>query len=81
MQGKEPAEFALLEQKLPGWTVTVDGVDAALEVHSQAFQKVRVPEGDHTVRFEYRPRSVYWGLAVTLVALAGMVGSLKLKRR
>jgi len=81
VEGSEAADFALLEQKLPGWTVTVDGVDAVLESYSQAFQKVRVPDGNHVVRFEYRPRSVYWGLGVTLVGLAGMVGSMKLKRR
>lgn len=72
-------EFALLEQNLPGWTVTVDGAPAGLGVYSEAFQKVAVPAGSHRVEFRYYPAGLTNGLWVT--ALSGLLLGFAYRKR
>jgi hypothetical protein len=33
------------------------------------FRAVYVPAGEHSVRFDYRPRSYFWGVRLSLVSL------------
>jgi hypothetical protein len=58
----------------PGWTVTVDGVDATPEMIAPAYVGVAVTPGTHTVVFAYKGYPYYpelFGLAgLTLVGLA-----------
>jgi hypothetical protein len=66
----------------PGWSATVDGATKPIDRADFALRAVRVPAGTHTVRFEYAPLSFRLGLAVSLLALAGLVTSLfSLRRR
>lgn len=53
----------------PGWRATVDGRAAEVVRADHAFQGVAVPTGRHSVRFQYRPRSLTLGLALTLAGL------------
>jgi hypothetical protein len=57
----------------PGWTATIDGVAAPVLLADYAFRAVSVPSGAHTVEFRYRPRSILYGGAVSLLACAGVV--------
>ncbi|MAG92759.1 MAG: hypothetical protein CMJ48_03265, partial [Planctomycetaceae bacterium] len=51
----------------PGWQVSVDGERAdALEIEGM-YRGVDLPAGTHTVTWSYAPRSVYWGVAVSLL--------------
>ena len=65
-------KLGLHEQFFPGWTATVDGKSAAVESWMGAFQGVTVPAGDHTVEFQYRPRSLGLGGGISLLALIGL---------
>jgi hypothetical protein len=65
--------FRLSEQFYPGWTVSIDGRRATLELWSGAFQAVDVPAGEHTVAFRFRQRWLGVGAGITLVALSGLV--------
>jgi hypothetical protein len=60
----------------PGWTATIDG-SGARHVPVQrdgAIQSVRVPPGDHTVTFAYRPATALAGIALSAAAVfAGAV--------
>ncbi len=60
----------------PGWRATVDGTATTIHRANFALRAVRVPAGTHTVRFEYTPLSFHVGLAVSLLALGGLVASL-----
>jgi hypothetical protein len=52
----------------PDWTVTIDGQPAdALEADGM-YRGVDVPPGARAVVWQYQPRSVYWGGAVSLIA-------------
>ncbi|HKO43255.1 MAG TPA: YfhO family protein [Pyrinomonadaceae bacterium] len=69
----------------PGWQATVDGVPASIFRANYALRGVRVPAGRHIVRFEYRPKMLFVGTAVSvfcLVILAGILAvSLRQSRR
>lgn len=58
----------------PGWIAEVDGQPAPIRLANFAFRAVSVPAGTHTVRFVYRPKSLFWGAAVSAVALLVLVG-------
>jgi hypothetical protein len=58
----------------PGWRATIDGRDVSLYRADYAIRGVLVPAGEHTVRFDYRPRSFYLGAGISLVSLLVMVG-------
>ncbi len=57
----------------PGWYAAVDGRPTAIHEVDIAFRGVEVPKGAHVIRFRYRPRSVYWGAALTFTGLLGAV--------
>ena len=53
----------------PGWLVSVDGKPAQLLAAYGVARGVVVPAGEHEIAFEYRPRSVQLGAAMTLAGL------------
>lgn len=55
----------------PGWYASVDGRPAPIFEVDLAFRGVPVPKGAHGITFRYRPRSVYWGAALTFTGLLG----------
>ncbi len=63
----------LLDSYYPGWKAFVDSRPATILRANYAFRAVKVPSGNHTVEFLFRPTSFYLGLIVSsLVALAGI---------
>lgn len=63
------------EVDYPGWEVEVDGVRVRKVPVNTAFRGVRVPAGEHTVRFRFVPRSFYLGLGLTFLALFGFAAT------
>jgi uncharacterized membrane protein YfhO len=47
----------------------VDGVETPIYRANYLFRGVVVPAGQHTVTFEYRPRSVVLGAAISALTL------------
>ena len=68
-----PGYLVLGDTWYPGWRATVDGERAAIERANLHFRAVYLDEGTHTVRFAYRPTSVWLGLAISVLALLGVV--------
>jgi hypothetical protein len=64
-----PARLILTDLMFPGWDVTVDDqkVDA-IEAEGM-YRAVDLPSGSHTIVWSYRQRSLYWGAAVSAMAL------------
>ena len=72
----------LADTYYPGWTATVDGVPAPILPTNHLFRGVPAPAGTHRIRFDYRPRSVALGAALSLLtAVALAVGAYRLKAR
>jgi hypothetical protein len=62
--------IVLADTYAPGWRAFVDGEEAPIHPVNHLFRGVALEAGAHRVRFEYRPRSVLVGAAVSLGALA-----------
>ena len=50
-----------------GWRATVDGKATQIYRADYDFRAVGVPSGDHVIRFEYFPRSLFVGIGITLL--------------
>jgi hypothetical protein len=71
----------ILDPFYPGWTAALDGKPVPILRADYAFQAVAVPAGRHVLTLEYRNRWVGIGAAISLGALAVLVGSLALRSR
>jgi len=69
VRAETPTRVFFSQCAYPGWRVTVDGEERDIQLVDDVFMQVLVPEGDHVVRFEFRPTIVYAGLAVSGIAL------------
>jgi len=76
-----PGQLVLLDTFYPGWHAEVDGREAPIRPADAAFRSVPVEPGRHEVRFFYRPASVIWGVAVTLLGLALVAAALVIGAR
>ena len=56
----------------PGWHASIDGKATQLFRADYAIRGVMVPPGVHLVRFEYSPRSFYYGVAVSVLSLLAL---------
>jgi len=62
----------LRQQAAPGWRVTVDGKPATPLTVDRIFRGVSVEKGRHEIVWKYRPRSLFFGAAITIVTLLTM---------
>jgi hypothetical protein len=67
-----PAVLVLGENHYPGWRAYLDGRSVGVLRVDYNLRGVYVPAGEHEVRFVYRPKSVYFGLLVSLLAAAAL---------
>jgi hypothetical protein len=58
----------------PGWTADVDGQRTTVFRAYGALRAIQVPAGEHTMEFVFRPKSVYWGGALTGFGLLACLG-------
>jgi hypothetical protein len=65
--------LVLNDSNYPGWTVEVDGHPAEWINVNYMFRGVLLPSGRHSVRFVYQPKSFYWGLAISVPTMIGLI--------
>jgi hypothetical protein len=66
-----PGYVVLADPFYPGWTADIDGQHATVYRAYRALRALHVPAGEHSIEFVFRPRSVYWGGALTGFGLLG----------
>ena len=64
-----PSIVVLTDAYFPGWVATVDGVTTEILRANYLFRGVEVPPGSHRITFDYRPRSFYLGMTITLFSI------------
>jgi hypothetical protein len=66
-----PSFLVTSDAYYPGWQASVDGAPVPVLRADYALRGVQVQAGEHTVRFEFRPKTFYYGAAISaLSALA-----------
>jgi hypothetical protein len=66
---KVGGRLILTDLMYPGWNVSIDGQPAEAITHERMYRAVDLPAGRHQVVWSYQPASVYWGAAISLIAL------------
>jgi len=70
--------LVLAEPWYPGWIARVGDTEVEVRPANGWMRAVPVPAGSFTVRFEFQPRSLWWGAALTVVAALTFVLLLRL---
>jgi hypothetical protein len=65
----------------PGWVAWVDGQPARIYHVNAAMRGVVVPAGSHLITMRYRPKSVYFGAALTFLGMLGTFALVFLGRK
>jgi Bacterial membrane protein YfhO len=76
-----PTFVVVSEVFYPGWEALVDGQPVPLLEADYILRAVPVPAGQHIIELRYRPASLKWGLAASLISVAGVVLFLVLTRQ
>jgi hypothetical protein len=71
-----PGYLVVAERYDEGWHAYVDGAETTVARANGLAQAVAVPQGSHTVTFEYRPFPLMLGLGLTVVAALVWLGLL-----
>ena len=73
--------LVLADPPYPGWSVSVDGRSRRPAQQDGLFRAVDLPAGRHRVEWRFEPRSVRYGLYLSLATLAGAIGYVIYTRR
>ena len=65
--------LVLSDTYYPGWQAEIDGKSAPVQQANYLFRAVRVPPGQHIVRFVFRPAGVALGGMISLLTASGIV--------
>jgi hypothetical protein len=68
-----PSVLVLSENHYPGWRAYVDGHQVETMRVDYNLRGVALNAGEHNVEFQYRPKSVFFGLAISLLTLLGLL--------
>lgn len=63
------AILVLTDSFYPGWEAEVDGVESKILTADYVFRAVALPEGRHTVVFRFKPKSFYYGAAISVLGM------------
>lgn len=74
LSSTENAYLFLSESYSPDWQAYVDGKSTGIYKVNYLFQSIFVPKGEHTIVFDYKPKSFENGVILSALSLAVLVG-------
>jgi hypothetical protein len=69
----KPSLLYLSDNLYPGWVATVDGKESKIYLANYTFRAVEVPAGKHNVVFEFKPKSFYYGIYISIFGLVSLL--------
>jgi hypothetical protein len=69
----QPGELVLFQQYNHNWKAFVNGKAAEIQKANTAFMKTRIPEGNSTVEFIYKPRKVILAMWVSFIVILSVL--------
>jgi hypothetical protein len=81
VEARTAGYLVLLDSYYPGWNAYLDGLKVNVMRANYAFRAVAVPAGSHAVEFRYRPKSFYWGFALSLITILSGILSVVVRAR
>lgn len=70
---KQTGYLLLMDSYFPGWKVFIDGKESEILQADHIYRAVKVPPGDHVVRFIFDPPLFKVGLIITLLGFIGLI--------
>jgi uncharacterized membrane protein YfhO len=64
--------LVLLQNRFPGWQVSINGAQRELLTVNTTTMGVRVPAGKSKVVFEYKPAAIYIGYGISILGFAAL---------
>ncbi|KPK12901.1 MAG: hypothetical protein AMJ56_04375 [Anaerolineae bacterium SG8_19] len=65
----QPGILTLIDANYPGWEATVNGSKQEILKVNGAFRGLFLPQGTHTVSFQFRPTTLYWGITLACLSI------------
>jgi hypothetical protein len=81
VQTPQPAFLVVSEAYYPGWEATLDGRPAPVYRTNGVLRGMFIPDGNHEVRFTFRPRPLRIALVMAMVGLLLAFGVILMARR
>lgn len=69
-----PGELVLSIPYEPGWTLLVDGKEAAIDLFEDTMISTYLTEGEHTIALSYYPEGFNAGILITVISLVIFIG-------
>ena len=69
-----PGELVLSIPYEPGWTLLVDGKEAAMDLFEDTMISTYLTEGEHTIALSYYPEGFNAGILITVISLVIFAG-------
>ena len=69
-----PGELVLSIPYEPGWTLLVDGKEAAIDLFEDTMISTYLTEGKHTIALSYYPEGFNAGILITVISLVIFIG-------
>ena len=69
-----PGELVLSIPYEPGWTLLVDGKEAAIDLFEDTMISTYLTEGEHTIALSYYPEGFNAGILITVISLVIFAG-------
>jgi len=70
---KDSAYLVLTDSYYPGWTAKVDDNEVPVLRCNYAMRAIKIPPGEHNVRFEFKPASYRIGTTISIVTISLML--------